>query len=281
MKITYTIADLKDYLQNERQNNKSIGFVPTMGALHDGHISLVNACVKNNDICVVSIFVNPTQFNDPRDLDTYPRTLDKDVELLEAAGCDYVFAPSVKEMYPVPDTRIFDLGRVAEVMEGAHRPGHFNGVAQIVSKLFGIVDPDDSYFGEKDFQQIAIIRVMAKQLNFNVNIHACPILREADGLAMSSRNLRLTPDQRQKAPLIACTLKESTNFAACKNVQEVIDYVTTTINNEPVMRVEYYEIVDGNTLESISDWSDSDYVVGCITVFCGEVRLIDNITYKG
>lgn len=280
MKIVNSIQELKRYLAEERQHNKQIGFVPTMGALHNGHLSLVKRCVEENDVCVVSIFVNPTQFNDKNDLATYPRTLDNDCSLLEPAGCNYVFAPAEAEMYPEPDTRTFDFGTVSAVMEGARRPGHFNGVAQIVSKLFYAVEPDNAYFGEKDFQQIAVIRAMVKQLNIPVKINACPILREADGLALSSRNVRLTPEQRQKAPLIARTLKESTNFAAGKSVQEVIDYVVNTINADPVMRVEYYEIVDGNTMESIKNWSDTDYAVGCITVYCGEVRLIDNIKYK-
>ena len=280
MKIVNSIQELKRYLAEERQHNKQIGFVPTMGALHNGHLSLVKRCVEENDVCVVSIFVNPTQFNDKNDLATYPRTLDKDSALLEPAGCDYVFAPTEAEMYPEPDTRTFDFGTVSAVMEGARRPGHFNGVAQIVSKLFYAVEPDNAYFGEKDFQQIAVIRAMVKQLNIPVKINACPILREEDGLALSSRNVRLTPEQRQKAPLIARTLKESTNFAVGKSVQEVIDYVVNTINADPVMRVEYYEIVDGITMESIKDWSDTDYAGGCITVYCGEVRLIDNIRYK-
>ncbi|MDY3068813.1 MAG: pantoate--beta-alanine ligase [Parabacteroides sp.] len=279
MKIVSIIQDLKGYLAQERLNNRRIGFVPTMGALHAGHLSLVKRCVDENDICVVSVFVNPTQFNDKKDLETYPRTLEKDCELLQAAGCDYVFAPSVEEMYPEPDTRVFDFGKVMQVMEGARRPGHFNGVAQVVSKLFYIVEPDNAYFGEKDFQQIAVIRAMVKQLGLSVKINDCPILREADGLAMSSRNTRLTPELRQKAPLIARTLKESANFAPAKGVQEVIDYVVNTINQEPDMEVEYFEIVDGNTLESIKDWKDTDYPVGCITVYCGEVRLIDNIKY--
>ena len=279
MKIVSKIQDLKGYLAQERLNNRRIGFVPTMGALHAGHLSLVKRCVDENDICVVSVFVNPTQFNDKKDLETYPRTLEKDCELLQSAGCDYVFAPSVEEMYPEPDTRVFDFGKVMQVMEGARRPGHFNGVAQVVSKLFYIVEPDNAYFGEKDFQQIAVIRSMVKQLGMSVKINDCPILREADGLAMSSRNTRLTPELRQKAPLIARTLKESTNFAPAKGVQEVIDYVVNTINQEPDMEVEYFEIVDGNTLESIKDWKDTDYPVGCITVYCGEVRLIDNIKY--
>lgn len=279
MKIVNSIKELRGYLAEEKQNNKRIGLVPTMGALHDGHLSLVKRCVEENAVCVVSVFVNPTQFNDQHDLETYPRTLDKDCALLETAGCDYVFAPSVEEMYPEPDTRTFDFGTVSQVMEGARRPGHFNGVAQIVSKLFYAVEPDNAYFGEKDFQQIAVIRAMVKQLNIPVTINACPILREADGLALSSRNTRLTSEQRQKAPLIARTLKESTTFAAGKSVRETIDYVVNTINSDPVMRVEYYEIVDGNTLESIQNWSDTDYPVGCITVYCGEVRLIDNIKY--
>lgn len=280
MKVVNSIEELRENLSQERLEKRSIGLVPTMGALHAGHISLVERCVRENDVCVVSVFVNPTQFNDKHDLETYPRTLEADCALLEAAGCHYVFAPSVEEMYPEPDTRVFNLGRVAEVMEGAMRPGHFNGVAQVVSKLFYIVEPDNAYFGEKDFQQIAVIRAMVKQLNIPVKINACPIKREADGLALSSRNTRLTPELRQKAPLIARTLKESTTFAPGKSVQEVIDFVVNTINADPDMRVEYYEIVDGNTLEAIKDWSETDYPVGCITVFCGEVRLIDNIKYN-
>lgn len=280
MKIANKIDELKRYLAEERQYNKKIGFVPTMGALHDGHLSLVRRCVAENDVCVVSIFVNPTQFNDKTDLATYPRTPDKDCALLEQEGCDYVFAPTEAEMYPEPDTRTFDFGTVSAVMEGARRPGHFNGVAQIVSKLFYAVEPENAYFGEKDFQQIAVIRAMVKQLGLPVVINACPILREADGLALSSRNVRLTPEQRREAPLIARTLKESVALAAEKSVQEVVDYVVNTINANPTMRVEYYEIVDGHTLETVKSWSDADYIVGCVTVYCGEVRLIDNIRYK-
>jgi pantoate--beta-alanine ligase len=280
MKIVNNIKELKGYLAQERQKNKKIGLVPTMGALHNGHLSLVKRCVKDNDVCVVSVFVNPTQFNNKTDLATYPRTLEKDCALLESAGCNYVFAPSEQEMYPEPDTRKFDFGTVSSVMEGAHRPGHFNGVAQVVSKLFYIVEPDNAYFGEKDFQQIAVIKAMVKQLSIPVKINPCPIVREADGLALSSRNVRLTPEERQKAPLIARTLKESTTFAPEKSVQEVKEYVVNTINADPVMQVEYYEIVDGNTMEAIHNWSDTTYPVGCITVYCGDVRLIDNIKYN-
>lgn len=279
MKIVSSIKDLKNFLALEREKGKKVGLVPTMGALHAGHISLVKRCVAENDICVVSDFVNPTQFNDKHDLETYPRTLEADCALLEPVGCDYVFAPSVEEMYPEPDTRVFNLGPVAEVMEGPRRPGHFNGVAQVVSKLFYIVEPDNAYFGEKDFQQIAVIREMVRQLNLPVHIVDCPIQREADGLALSSRNTRLTPEQRQKAPVIARTLKESTTFVPAKSVQEVIDYVVNTINQVPEMEVEYFEIVDGHTMQPIQNWSDTTYPVGCITVYCGEVRLIDNIKY--
>ena len=279
MKIVHTIKDLQVELTALRAQGKTVGLVPTMGALHAGHASLVKRSVSENGVTVVSVFVNPTQFNDKNDLEKYPRTLDADCRLLEECGADFAFAPSVSEMYPEPDTRQFSYAPLDTVMEGAFRPGHFNGVAQVVSKLFYIVEPDNAYFGEKDFQQIAVIRAMVKQLNIPVTINACPIVREGDGLALSSRNTRLTPEQRQKAPLIARTLKESTTFVPGKSVEEVIDYVVNTINSDPVMEVEYYEIVDGNTLESIKNWSDTDYPVGCITVYCGEVRLIDNIKY--
>ncbi|MDR1403620.1 MAG: pantoate--beta-alanine ligase [Tannerellaceae bacterium] len=280
MKIISRICELRNCLSEERQKNKTIGLVPTMGALHDGHISLVKRCVEENDICVVSLFVNPTQFNNKQDLATYPRTPENDFALLETAECDYVFTPTEKEMYPEPDVRVFNLGLVAEVMEGVYRPGHFNGVAQIVSKLFYLVEPDKAYFGEKDLQQIAVIRAMVKELNIPVEIVSCPILREAGGLAMSSRNRRLTPEQHQKASLIARTLKESTTFVPGKNVQEILDYVANTLNNEPVFRVEYFDIVDRYTLQSVKNWKETTDPTGCIAVFCGEVRLIDNITYK-
>lgn len=279
MKVINNIKELQQYLAEVRANKKQIGFVPTMGALHNGHVSLVSRSANENNECVVSVFVNPTQFNDKNDLLTYPRTLENDCVLLQQAGCTVVFAPSEKEMYPEPDTRVFNLGAVAEVMEGPRRPGHFNGVAQIVSKLFDIVKPDNAYFGEKDFQQVAIIREMVKQLNLPVNIVSCPIVREADGLAMSSRNTRLSDQQRRKAPLIARTLKESTTFVPVKSVKEVIDYVIGTINSESDMEVEYYEVVDGFTMQPITSWADTTYPVGCITVYCGKVRLIDNIAY--
>lgn len=280
MEVVTKIADLQKKIAKIRTNGGTVGLVPTMGALHNGHLELVKRCVAENSICVVSVFVNPTQFNDKNDLLHYPRTLDADCKLLESAGCAIAFAPEVEEMYPVEDTRVFNLGAVAEVMEGKYRPGHFNGVAQIVSKLFDAVQPDRAYFGEKDFQQIAVIRSMVKLLNYPVEIVACPIVREDDGMALSSRNLRLTSEQRKNAVSISQTLFKSRTFAEQHSVAETIDYVVNTLNSVPDLNVEYFEIVNGNTLLSVNDWSDSDYIVGCITVYCGVVRLIDNIAYR-
>ena len=280
MEVVTKIADLQKKIAEIRTNGGTVGLVPTMGALHNGHLELVKRCVAENSICVVSVFVNPTQFNDKNDLLHYPRTLDADCKLLESAGCAIAFAPEVEEMYPVEDTRVFNLGAVAEVMEGKYRPGHFNGVAQIVSNLFDAVQPDRAYFGEKDFQQIAVIRSMVKLLNYPVEIVACPIVREDDGMALGSRNLRLTPEQRKNAVSISQTLFKSRTFAEQHSVAETIDYVVNTLNSVPDLDVEYFEIVNGNTLLSVNDWSDSDYIVGCITVYCGEVRLIDNIAYR-
>lgn len=280
MRVVKTISELKSLISGYKQENKTVGLVPTMGALHAGHKSLVDRARKENDIVVVSVFVNPTQFNNKQDLATYPRTEERDCALLEAAGCDVVFMPAVEEVYPEPDNRQFDLGAVAEVMEGAHRPGHFNGVAQIVSKLFGFVEPDRAYFGEKDFQQIAVIRNMVQLEGFKLQIVACPIKREDDGLALSSRNVRLTAEQRQLAPNIYRVLKESCNFAKSHTVAETEKFVVDSLNALPQMEVEYYSIVDALTMQPVSDWADADSITGCITVYCGEVRLIDNIAYK-
>lgn len=274
-----TVKELKSAVRAAREAGKSIGLVPTMGALHEGHKSLVDRCRRENDVVVVSVFVNPTQFNNKEDLRTYPRTEEADKALLEAAGCDVVFMPTVEEVYPEPDTRVFDLGPVAEVMEGPMRPGHFNGVAQVVSKLFMMVEPDRAYFGEKDFQQIAVIREMVRQLGFKLEIVPCPIVREADGLAKSSRNVRLTPENRAIAPNIYRLLSESLDFAKSHTVEETIGFVTEGINAYDAMEVEYYQIVDGITMQPIAKWDDTNYAVGCITVYCGDVRLIDNITY--
>ena len=264
-----------------------------MGALHEGHASLVRQSVKDNDVTVVSIFVNPTQFNDKNDLKNYPRTLEADCQLLEKTFDEeneksstlksiFVLAPSVEEMYPTPDTRHFEYPPVSTVMEGAHRPGHFNGVCQVVSRLFYIVKPQRAYFGEKDWQQIAVVKAMVRHLGLGVQIVECPIVRDADGLARSSRNTLLTPDERAIAPAIYKALKNSVTYAKKHTVQETHDHVVKTINAVDGLEVEYFAIVDGNTLQDVSQWDDTPYVVGCITVYCGStpIRLIDHIKYK-
>lgn len=282
MEIIRTVDGLRRRVAEARAEGKSVGLVPTMGALHAGHISLVDRARKENDLVVVSVFVNPTQFNNAEDLATYPRTEEADCAKLEQAGVDVAFIPSVEEVYPEPDTRVFDLGPVAEVMEGAMRPGHFNGVAQIVSKLFAIVSPDRAYFGEKDFQQIAVIRRMVELEGFDLEVVDCPICREADGLAMSSRNTRLTPEQRQIAPAIHRALEESLDFARTHTLAETKRQVIDQINACPQMEVEYYDIVDPLTMQPLENWQDAENgsPVGCITVYCGKVRLIDNIKYN-
>ena len=280
MKVVHTIKDLQAELSALKVQGKKVGLVPTMGALHAGHASLVKRSVSENGVTVVSVFVNPTQFNDKNDLEKYPRTLEADCSLLEECGAALVFAPSVSEMYPEPDTRQFSYAPLDTVMEGAFRPGHFNGVCQIVSKLFDAVQPDRAYFGEKDFQQLAIIREMVRQLNYSLEIVGCPIVREEDGLALSSRNKRLSAEERENALNISSTLFKSRNFAATHTVSETQKMVEDAIEAAPGLRLEYFEIVDGNTLQKINDWENTSYAVGCITVFCGEVRLIDNIKYK-
>ena len=280
MEIVHTIKDLQAGLSAMRAQGKKVGLVPTMGALHAGHASLVKRCVAENDAAVVSVFVNPTQFNDQNDLIKYPRTPEADCRLLEECGAAFVFAPAVEEMYPEPDTRQFSYAPLDTVMEGAFRPGHFNGVCQIVSKLFDAVQPDRAYFGEKDFQQLAIIREMVRQMKYPLEIVGCPIVREEDGLALSSRNARLSDEERKNALKISQTLFESRTFAASHTVAETQKFVEDAIAAAPGLRLEYFELVDGNTLQKIADWEDTSYAVGCITVFCGEVRLIDNIKYK-
>lgn len=280
MKVIHTIKDLQAELSVLKAQGKKVGLVPTMGALHAGHASLVKRSVNENEVTVVSVFVNPTQFNDKNDLVKYPRTLDADCKLLEACGATYAFAPSVEEMYPEPDTRQFSYAPLDTVMEGAFHPGHFNGVCQIVSKLFEAVKPHRAYFGEKDFQQLAIIREMVRQMQFDLEIVGCPIVREEDGLALSSRNARLSAEERENALKISQTLFKSRTFAATHTVSETLKFVEDAIAAVPGLRLEYFEIVDGNTLQKVDNWNQTSYVVGCITVFCGDVRLIDNIKYK-
>lgn len=283
MKVFNKIVDLQSELDQCRKEGKEIGLVPTMGALHEGHASLVKRSVKENGATVVSVFLNPTQFNDKGDLDRYPRTLDADCKLVEACGADYVFAPSVEEVYPTPDTRHFEFPPVSTVMEGAKRPGHFNGVCQVVSRLFDIVNPTRAYFGEKDWQQIAVIKQLVKFMGSSVKIVECPIIRDEDGLAKSSRNTLLAADERAIAPAIFKALKASVEYAKNHSVKETHDMVVNEINVVEGLEVEYFQIVDGDSLQDVASWDESDYVVGCITVYCGKtpIRLIDHIKYKG
>jgi pantoate--beta-alanine ligase len=276
MKLAKTITELHKHLSG-LQKRVTVGFVPTMGALHKGHLSLVEKASQENEYVVVSIFVNPTQFNDPKDLQRYPRDLETDLKLLEPTGCDLVFAPEPEEIYPEPDTRKFDFGELETVMEGKHRPGHFNGVAQVVSKLFNIVNPDRAYFGQKDFQQLVIIKTLVKQLKIPVDIVACPIVREESGLAMSSRNELLSAEERLNAAIIHQTLTKAKKLSAKKSVNELTKWVTETINKNPWLDVEYFEVVNEDNLQPVKSWEEPGKKVGCIAAHCGKIRLIDNI----
>ncbi|HNX89812.1 MAG TPA: pantoate--beta-alanine ligase [Paludibacteraceae bacterium] len=280
MRIIKTINELNSLIKEIKSENKTIGFVPTMGALHNGHLTLVKQSAAENDVCVVSVFVNPTQFNNKTDLEKYPRNLEKDAEMLETAGCACVFAPSADELYSADElnnTFEFDFGGMDQVMEGKFRPGHFNGVVQIVSKLFSLVQPDKAYFGKKDFQQLAIIHRMVRLMNFKIDIIDCPIVREASGLAMSSRNERLSEAEREIAVNISRILNESRNLQPEKTPAELISWVTDEVNAISGLEVEYFEIADPVTLTAIDAWLPQS--IGCIAVYCGEVRLIDNIEY--
>lgn len=292
MLIFNTKIELQNHLNSIREHNKIIGFVPTMGALHQGHAFLVDEAKKNSDRVVCSIFVNPTQFNDLSDLDKYPRTIEKDLELLKTHGCDIVFVPEIAEMYSNQELelkkqkiedlswtegKLIDFGILDKTMEGAQRPGHFNGVAQVVSKLFRIVNPHKAFFGQKDFQQLAIINSMVKQLKFDIEIIACKTIRENDGLAMSSRNVRLTADERKIAPLIFQTLNKVKEIATEKTPLELIEFAKKNISQEPKMNLEYFEIVDTETLLPINSFDKTKKAVACIALKLGAVRLIDNI----
>lgn len=282
MQIISTVKELEKSLSAIKKEEKAIGLVPTMGALHAGHASLVKRSIEENDVTVVSVFVNPTQFNDKNDLNNYPRTLEADCLLLSDLGVTIVFAPTVEEIYPEPDTRKFSYPPIDSVMEGARRPGHFNGVCQIVSKLFNMVSPNKAYFGEKDFQQIAVIRAMVKALNIPVEICPCPIIREETGLALSSRNTLLSEEEKATATNISRILFASVDFAAQHSVKETHEMVVSQLNSIDGLEVEYFQIVDGITLQPVNLWEDTDYIMGCITVYCGArpIRLIDNIKYK-
>ena len=278
MILVKTIIKLQEELQYYRSSG-AVGFVPTMGALHQGHLSLVNKAVAENKAVVVSIFVNPTQFNDPDDLKSYPRNMEADLALLAPTDCHLVFAPEPEEIYPESDTRKFSFGHLEEVMEGKYRPGHFNGVAQVVSRLFEIVKPDKAYFGWKDFQQLTIIKNMVKQLSLPVKIVPCPIVREDSGLAMSSRNALLSEVERKNAALVSQTLSEAKKLNGQKSVNELKKWVTEKINQNPWLTVEYFEIVDDEYLRPVNSWDEKSTKVGCIALFCGKVRLIDNIVF--
>ena len=278
MKTFHKVSDLRQELA--QLDARGIGFVPTMGALHAGHRSLVEKARKECQTVVVSVFVNPTQFNDKNDLKHYPRTPEADAAVLEAAGADYVLMPSVEEIYPEPDTRQFDFGEVDKVMEGATRPGHFNGVAQVVSRLFDIVSPAKAYFGEKDFQQIAVIKAMVRQLGLTVEIVECPIIRDEDGLALSSRNTLLTPEHRAAAPHIYEVIKQCAEKAQELSPAELTAWVTAEVENNPLLKVIYFQAVDALSMQQVASWEESERVQGCIAVQAGDIRLIDNVKIK-
>lgn len=280
MQIIYNASDLKKSIEAQKKDNKCIGFVPTMGALHDGHISLVNRASIECNFIVVSIFVNPTQFNDIADLEKYPRTLEADIELLKDTACDIIFAPDVNTMYPEPDSRKFNFGNLETVMEGSSRPGHFNGVAQIVSKLFEMIEPNKAFFGQKDFQQLAIIRFMTRQLKMPIEIISCPIIRENNGLAMSSRNQRLNNEQIISASKIYSALCWARDNYKISTPQEIKIGTQEIINSDNNLKVEYVEVSDGYSLQPIEKWDESQYIIMCLAVHCGDVRLIDNIILK-
>lgn len=282
MIIINKVSELETYVARERNNGRSIGLVPTMGALHAGHLSLVERAVKENDDVIVSVFVNPTQFNNPDDLATYPRTEEEDCRLLAKGGVSVAFVPDVNEMYPkgAVHEKDFELGTAAEVMEGKFRPGHFQGVAQIVSRLFELCRPNRAYFGEKDFQQIAVIKNMVESEGIDVDIIPCPIKRADDGLALSSRNALLTPEQRAVAPAIYKALKEGVEYSKTHTVRETHDMIVNAVNANAGLETEYLEIVDARTLLPVENWEESPEIQGCITVYCGKVRLIDNIKFR-
>ncbi len=278
MKTVYTVNELKQELATVDMSG--VGFVPTMGALHSGHRSLVELARKECETVVVSVFVNPTQFNDKNDLKHYPRTPEADEALLRAAGADIVFMPSVEEIYPEPDTRVFDFGEIDKVMEGATRPGHFNGVAQVVSRLFDMVNPAKAYFGEKDFQQIAVIKAMVAQLGLDVEIVECPIIRDVDGLALSSRNTLLTVEHRAAAPHIYATISQCADKMQTMSPAELKEWVKAEVESNPLLKVIYFQAVDALTMQEVATWEQSERVQGCIAVQAGEIRLIDNVRIK-
>ncbi len=279
MLILRTIVETRLQLVSIRSAGKTVGFVPTMGALHEGHLTLIRTAKKQTDYVTASIFVNPIQFNNPEDLLKYPREEESDIRKLKEAGCDMVFIPPVEEMYPEPDTTLFDFGDLGRVMEGKFRPGHFNGVAIVVKKLFEIIQPHQAFFGEKDYQQLAIIRHMVKQLHLPVRIIPCKTVREPDGLAMSSRNKRLSPEERTIAPVIYQILKKAKKMKKKLTVQQVTEWARSEFLKHPAFSLEYFEIVDADTLLPVESWESNERVVACTAAYLGKVRLIDNIQF--
>ncbi len=279
MRLFNTRKEINKYIVSLRNEGKRIGFVPTMGALHNGHISLVKQSAAQNDVTVVSIFVNPTQFNNKQDLEKYPRTLETDINLLSQSGCELVFAPNESEMYPEPDTRLFDFGMLDKVLEGKHRPGHFNGVGQIVSKLFEAVPAHSAYFGLKDFQQLAVINELVRQLSIPIDIVPCAIVRETNGLAMSSRNELLSKQQRAEAQIIYQTLTEIKKHWGQMSIEELEQKAIEKINSNSLFKVEYFEIVNNKTLQKANSTSNPNEITACTAVFAQNVRLIDNIQF--
>ncbi len=277
MKTLHTIKSLRELLDEDRNKGFSIGFVPTMGALHEGHLELMRRAKRENDRLVVSVFVNPIQFNNKEDLEKYPRDLESDSEMLLSVGCDYLFAPSVAEMYPVPDQSSYDFGALGDVMEGAFRAGHFNGVAIVVRKLFEIVEPQKAYFGEKDFQQLAIIQQMTMMLKLPVDVVPCPIVREPDGLAMSSRNQRLTEEERALAPKIHQILQKAVLLKNVLSPQEMRKWTYEQLSANASFKIDYVEIADDKMLQPVQHWNDSEGMVLFVALFLGKVRLIDNL----
>jgi pantoate--beta-alanine ligase len=276
MKVVKTIQEVNNLLDSDYAGKRS-GFVPTMGALHAGHIALVERAAGENEVASASIFVNPIQFNNPDDLTRYPRTLDADLAKLEKAGCHLVFVPEVKEMYPEPSTKVYDFGMLDKVMEGEFRPGHFNGVAVVVKRLFDIMRPSRAYFGEKDYQQLQVIKALVRKERIPVEIIPCPTVREPDGLAMSSRNVRLSHEERQAAPVIYKALCDLRNNRHAFDMQECIHRAIKQIESVGVLRVEYLTLSDAETLQPARDWSGASPIIACIAVFAGPVRLIDNL----
>ncbi len=277
MHVFYTKSETTQFVNHHKSGGKTVGFVPTMGALHQGHISLIDRSKVENDVTGCSIFVNPIQFNNPDDLKKYPRTIETDIQKLEDAGCDFLFYPEVAEMYPKPIEEKYDFGHLDKVLEGKFRPGHFNGVAIVVRKLFEIFLPDKAYFGLKDFQQLRIIQAMTRQMKLPVEIVPCPTLRENDGLAMSSRNVRLLPNERKLSPAIYETLLEVKQMVGKSQPSEAERWAIQKLNSIAGFETEYFSIVDTETLLPVNNWTDSASLVACTAVVVGKVRLIDNL----